>query len=167
MGKQYQTSAAEASTPQLTIPAEVSVALAEIAESAKEGLLALAVGAGLQVLGTLMEESVVAVAGPKGKHNPDRAAVRHGHEHGSVTLGGGGLGSSVPGCGPPAARVSFRWPPTSCLRAPSCWAGWRWSGCWVGCRRAATVWAWSRSAAGWSRPPRRPRSRRCRASLSP
>ena len=69
-GKQYQTRGAEASTPELTIPAEVSVALAEIAESAKEGLLALAVGAGLQVLGTLMEESVVALAGPKGKHNP-------------------------------------------------------------------------------------------------
>jgi hypothetical protein len=39
-------------------PREVSVALAQIAESAKEGLLALAVGAGLQVLQTLMEESV-------------------------------------------------------------------------------------------------------------
>ncbi|HEY8556998.1 MAG TPA: IS256 family transposase [Actinomycetes bacterium] len=88
MGKQYQTSAAEASTLGLTIPAEVSVALAEIAESAKEGLLALAVGAGLQVLGTMMEESVTALAGPKGTHNPDRAAVRHGHEQGSVTLGG-------------------------------------------------------------------------------
>jgi len=88
MGKQYQTSAVEASTLGLTIPAEVSVVLAEIAESAKEGLLALAVGAGLQVLGTMMEESVTALAGPKGKHNPDRVAVRHGHEQGSVTLGG-------------------------------------------------------------------------------
>jgi putative transposase len=88
MGKQYQSRDDQASTPGLTIPAEISVALAEIAESAKEGLLALAVGAGLQVLGTLMEESVVALAGPKGKHNPGRAAVRHGHEQGSVTLGG-------------------------------------------------------------------------------
>src|SRR5215218_1813590 len=88
MGKQYQTRDAEASTPGLTMPAEVSVALTEIAESAKEGLLALAVGAGLQVLGALMEESVDALAGPKGKHDPDRTAVRHGHEHGSVTLGG-------------------------------------------------------------------------------
>jgi putative transposase len=88
VGKQYQTRGAEASTPELTIPEEVSVALAEIAESAKEGLLALAVGAGLQVLGALMEESVDALAGPKGKHDPDRAAVRHGHEQGSVTLGG-------------------------------------------------------------------------------
>ncbi len=96
MGKQYQTSDAEASTLGLTIPAEVSVALAEIAHSAKEGLLALAVGAGLQVLGTLMEESVTALAGPKGKHNPDRTAVRHGHEHGSVTLGGRRVGVKRP-----------------------------------------------------------------------
>jgi putative transposase len=88
MGKQYQTRDAEASTPELTIPAEVSVALAEIAASASEGLLALSVGAGLQVMRTLMEESVVALAGPKGRHDPDRAAVRHGHERGSVTLGG-------------------------------------------------------------------------------
>jgi hypothetical protein len=70
------------------VPEQVTVALAEIAESAKEGLLALAVGAGLQVMGTLMEESVTALAGSKGKHNPERTAVRHGHEQGSVTLGG-------------------------------------------------------------------------------
>ena len=88
MGKQYQTRDAEASTPELTIPAEVSVALAEIAESATEGLLALSVGAGLQVMQTLMEQSVTALAGPKGRHDPDRVAVRHGHEPGSVTLGG-------------------------------------------------------------------------------
>jgi putative transposase len=88
MGKQYQTRDAEASTPELTIPEQVSVALAEIAESATEGLLALSVGAGLQVMQTLMEQSVTALAGPKGRHDPDRVAVRHGHEQGSVTLGG-------------------------------------------------------------------------------
>ena len=91
MSKQYQTSDVQASMPSmlgLAVPEQVTVALAEIVESATEGLLALAVGAGLQVLGTLMEESVVAVAGPKHKHNPDRTAVRHGHEQGSVTLGG-------------------------------------------------------------------------------
>jgi hypothetical protein len=69
-------------------PSRGHVALAEIAESAKEGLLALAVGAGLQVMETLMEESVTALAGPKHKHNSDRTAVRHGHEQGSVILGG-------------------------------------------------------------------------------
>jgi transposase-like protein len=88
MGKQYQTRDATASTLGLTIPAEVSVALAEIAESATEGLLALSVGAGLQVMQTLMEQSVAALAGAKGRHDPGRVAVRHGHEQGSVTLGG-------------------------------------------------------------------------------
>jgi putative transposase len=88
VGKQYQTRGAKASTPGLVVPDEVSVALAEIVESATEGLLALAVGAGLQVMQALMEESVTALAGPRGKHDPDRTAVRHGLERGSVTLGG-------------------------------------------------------------------------------
>src|SRR5690349_25024641 len=35
-----------------------------------------------------MAEEVDDVVGPKGKHNVDRTAVRHGHEDGSVTLGG-------------------------------------------------------------------------------
>jgi transposase-like protein len=51
-------------------------------------LLALSVGVGLGVLAELLEEEVVEVVGPKGKHNPERVAVRHGHEAGEVTLGG-------------------------------------------------------------------------------
>ena len=35
-----------------------------------------------------MELEVDEVVGPKGKHDPDRVAVRHGHEAGSMTLGG-------------------------------------------------------------------------------
>ena len=35
-----------------------------------------------------MEREVDEVVGPKGKHNPDRTAKRHGHEDGSMTLGG-------------------------------------------------------------------------------
>ena len=35
-----------------------------------------------------MELEVDEVVGPNGKHNPDRAAVRHGHQDGSMTLGG-------------------------------------------------------------------------------
>jgi len=70
------------------IPERVGVAMAEIAENMHEGLLALAVGAGQQVMAALMEADVSALAGPKGKHNTTRTAVRHGRERGSVTLGG-------------------------------------------------------------------------------
>jgi hypothetical protein len=62
--------------------------MTEIAENMQEGLLALAVGAGLQVMQALMEADVTVLAGPKGKHNMTRTAVRHGRESGSVTLGG-------------------------------------------------------------------------------
>lgn len=70
------------------IPESVSVAMAEIVGNMQEGLLALAVGAGLQVMQSLMEADVTALAGPKGRHDQGRTAVRHGSERGSVTLGG-------------------------------------------------------------------------------
>jgi putative transposase len=70
------------------LPERVSVAMSEIAENMQEGLLALAVGAGLQVMAALMEADVTEMAGPKGKHDDARTAMRHGRERGSVTLGG-------------------------------------------------------------------------------
>ena len=70
------------------VPERVSVAMADIADNMGEGLLALAVGAGLQVMQALMEADVTALAGPKGRHDGARRAVRHGRERGSVTLGG-------------------------------------------------------------------------------
>jgi hypothetical protein len=66
----------------------VTVAVAELASAAREGLLALAVGTGLQVLQAMLEDDVARLVGPKGRHNPARAAVRHGSEPGQVTLGG-------------------------------------------------------------------------------
>ena len=86
MKKSNQNQPADATTP--AVPERVSVAMAEIAENMQEGLLALAVGAGLQVMQTLMEADVTALAGPKGRHDAARTAVRHGCERGSVTLGG-------------------------------------------------------------------------------
>jgi putative transposase len=77
-------------------PERVSVAMAEIAENMQEGLLALAVGAGLQVMQALMEADVTALAGPRGRHDPARVAVRHGREQGSVTLGGRRVAVSRP-----------------------------------------------------------------------
>jgi putative transposase len=69
-------------------PVSVQEALGELAGAAKEGLLALSVGVGLGVLHELMEAEVCEVVGPKGKHDADRSAVRHGHDRGEVTLGG-------------------------------------------------------------------------------
>jgi transposase-like protein len=74
--------------PELILPDRVTIALAELATAAREGLLALAVGTGLGVLGSLLDTDVERLAGPKGRHNPDRAAVRHGSQPGKVTLGG-------------------------------------------------------------------------------
>src|SRR3954467_14779149 len=78
------------------LPATVLEALGELAGAAKEGLLALSVGVGLGVLHELMEGEVDEVVGPKGRHDPDRAAVRHGHENGEVTLGGRRVAVSRP-----------------------------------------------------------------------
>ena len=70
------------------LPGEVQEALGKLVGAAREGLLALSVGVGLGVVHELMELEVEEVVGPKGKHDADRVAVRHGHEDGSMTLGG-------------------------------------------------------------------------------
>jgi putative transposase len=84
--KNYQTKTPKTSA--LAVPERVSVVMDEIAADMREGLLALAVGAGLQVMQQLMEADVTAACGPKGRHDPDRAATRHGAGRGSVVLGG-------------------------------------------------------------------------------
>jgi putative transposase len=87
--KDYQKAAqATPDALELTVPEHVNVVMAEVAADMREGLLALAVGAGLQVMTALMDADVTSLAGPKGKHNTERTAVRHGRERGSVTLGG-------------------------------------------------------------------------------
>jgi putative transposase len=105
--KNYQTAAACAGTTGRTTPKKaktdpsrrthegvvqlpdaVSVAVGELAGELEEGLLAFAVGAGLQVLGAILEAEATALVGPKGKHDSQRCAVRHGGDDGLVTLGG-------------------------------------------------------------------------------
>src|SRR6266508_3061924 len=70
------------------LPQSLTISLGELAGAVKEGLLAFSVGVGLEVLHLLMEEDVTDLAGPKGRHDPARRAVRHGYQDGSVTLGG-------------------------------------------------------------------------------
>jgi putative transposase len=73
---------------ELVLPEQVTVAVAELASAAREGLLALAVGTGLGVLHSLLEADVDRLVGSRGRHNPERVAVRHGTQPGQVTLGG-------------------------------------------------------------------------------
>ena len=79
---------AEAINDEAVLPERVREALGQLVGATREGLLALSVEVGLGVLRELLEEEIDEVVGPKGKHDPDRAAVRHGHENGEVTLGG-------------------------------------------------------------------------------
>jgi transposase-like protein len=79
---------AQATNDEAVLPERVQEALGELVGAAKEGLLALSVGVGLGVLTEMLEDEVDEVVGPKGKWNRERAAVRHGHEGGEVTLGG-------------------------------------------------------------------------------
>ena len=58
----------------------------DLKQTLKEGLLSFCTAAGLAALQLLMEEDVTRIAGPKGKHNPQRQAYRHGHEDSSVTM---------------------------------------------------------------------------------
>lgn len=83
-----RTVSAEEAVKESQLPDRVQAALGEVAGAAKEGLLALSVGVGLGVLHELMEAEVEEVVGPKHARDPERRAVRHGHEAGEVTLGG-------------------------------------------------------------------------------
>ena len=73
---------------EIDLPEEVTVALRQIASTAREGLLALSVGVGMQVVASIFEDETTRLVGPKGRHDPDRRAKRHGHEPRQVTLGG-------------------------------------------------------------------------------
>jgi putative transposase len=70
------------------VPEQVSVALGELVGEVGEGLLALAVGAGLG--GAERDDGSRRHRGMrvKGRHDPARTVIRHGHEAGSVSLGG-------------------------------------------------------------------------------
>jgi transposase-like protein len=83
-----EVASAETGDGRVALPDEVQLRLGEIADLATEGLLAFAAAAGLAVLQECMEHEVEQVVGPKGRHDTERAAKRHGHTGGEVTLGG-------------------------------------------------------------------------------
>ncbi len=70
------------------LPERVAVSLAELSGSIKDGLLSFCVAIGLAVLQELFEDELTQVVGPRGRHDQDRRARRHGRERAQVTLGG-------------------------------------------------------------------------------
>jgi putative transposase len=70
------------------LPEEIALAMTQIAGAAREGLMAMSVAAGMAVMAAMFEAEITEACGPKGKHDANRAAVRHGQGRGSVTLGG-------------------------------------------------------------------------------
>jgi len=73
---------------ELSFPAEVQLAIDDLAGSVREGLLALSVGVGLKVMDELIEEELTDLVGPRGRHDRARTANRHGSRSGQVVLGG-------------------------------------------------------------------------------
>ena len=86
----------EATRDEGVLPERVQEALGQLVGAARDGLLALSVEVGLGVLREVLELKVDELVGPKGRWNPDRTAVRHGHEDGEVTLGGRRVGVKRP-----------------------------------------------------------------------
>jgi putative transposase len=91
----------EAASPEpgaagLDLPEQIRLSLGDIVGDAREGLLALSVRVGLAVLQETMEWEVDRVVGPKGRHDCERVAKRHGHTKGEVTLGGRRVAVSRP-----------------------------------------------------------------------
>jgi putative transposase len=94
--KKHRRAQSDPQPAEVAVPGQVIVSMAEIAGAAQEGLLALAVGTGLQVMAAMFAEDTERLCGPDGKHHPERAGYRHGTGAGSVTLGGRRLAVTRP-----------------------------------------------------------------------
>jgi putative transposase len=153
VGKTYQNEEIGTSWP--VVPETVSVALGELAGELREGLLALAIGTGLQVMAALMEEDVTAACGPRGKHDRQRTATRHGTGRGSVTLGGRRVPVARPRMRATDGAGELAVPSYELFSSTEVLGRMAWSGCSRVCRRGATRSGSSRSAPAPSRPRRR------------
>lgn len=70
------------------LPPGLAEIFGDIAAVAREGLLAMSVAAGMAVMQAMFDAEVEEITGPRGRHDAERVAVRHGRERGSVELGG-------------------------------------------------------------------------------
>ena len=87
------------------LPEEVELR-GEIADVAKEGLLAFAAAAGLAVVQEVMEHEVGEVVGPRGRHDNDRAAKRTVTRAARRRWAVGVCRSAARGSGPPTTALT-------------------------------------------------------------
>src|SRR5256885_4926951 len=124
------------------LPAEVRLALTDIAGAAREGLLAMSVAAGMAVMRAMFDAEITAVCVPRGKHDPrpGRGASRR-----RPRVGGAGRAA---GTGEPATGPYYRWWRGAVGRLPTV-------------RRGGSAHGWGDGAdAGWvGHPPPRRRGR--------
>ena len=83
-------------TSEKTVPMVKMVDSVRLHEIAEDGLASLAYELGLDVMQQLFEQDVEEIAGPKGKHNKNRAAYRHGTEQTQVVYGDKKISVSKP-----------------------------------------------------------------------
>lgn len=79
----------EAETERLAeMPLRATIDANELTAAIRDGLMAFCCSAGLLVVREMMEAELTEKVGPKGRHDPDREALRNGTAPGSVVLGG-------------------------------------------------------------------------------
>ncbi len=114
------------------LPLEATVALADVASSIKEGLMAFVSATGLVVLRQLLEAEMTERIGPKHAKPPNREANWHGTTTGPVVLGGRTVSMERPRgrsrdgteVNPTPGRCSPRRTCSPSWCASACWPGW-------------------------------------------
>jgi transposase-like protein len=70
------------------LPEQLALPTEGIAVALREGLLAMSTVAGLSVMRELLEEEIAELCGPRGRHDAERVAYRHGQVPSSLPMGG-------------------------------------------------------------------------------
>lgn len=79
----------------LPIPIQELI-MRDLQQAVKGRFSSFCTAVGIQALMTLMDQDVEAMAGPKGKHDPNRTAYRHGYQNTTVPMGNQRLGIKRP-----------------------------------------------------------------------
>lgn len=101
------------------LPLAATVALADLADAVREGLLGFCADVGLVVMRQMLDSEMTERVGPKHAKLPGRAANWHGTTIGPVVLGGREVSVERPGAAPSTATRSS-WTAGPCSRRGTC-----------------------------------------------